>query len=255
MFDAHVESSAEAENNKELAKHPSASFLQDVFSEVPDTYERVNHVLTLGLDILWRRRNARIAAQGGGTEWVDVCTGTGETAVYLKKLAPEGTRVRGVDFTPEMMAEARKKPAATGIEFIMADIGDLPFEDNSVDLFTMSFATRNVNINRELLIRGFAELYRVLKPGGRYVTVETSQPRNALVRKMFHLYIRLIVKQLGSRISGSLAGYAYLSRTIPKFYGAVELAEIMKEAGFDDVGFRRMMFGASAIHIARKKEA
>jgi demethylmenaquinone methyltransferase/2-methoxy-6-polyprenyl-1,4-benzoquinol methylase len=151
-----------------------------------------------------------------------------------------------------MLAVARKKPQAERINFVAADIKDLPFEDSSFNLLTMSFATRNINLNRETLTRSFAEYYRVLKPGGCFVNVETSQPKSPLIRKCFHSYIKLFVKAIGSGVSGSRTAYAYLAGTIPRFYSAEELADIMREAGFEEVTFQRCLFGAVAIHQARK---
>jgi len=227
--------------------------VKKIFADVPATYELVNHVLTLGLDVLWRRRAARSAAKAiGPGKWADMCTGTGETAVYLSRLAPEGTSVYGVDFSEPMLTEARKKPRAGQIKFVAADIKDLPFEDATFDLLTMSFATRNINLSREILIQSFAEYYRILKPGGCFVNVETSQPPSRLIRKCFHTYIRLFVKAIGSRVSGSRTAYAYLAGTIPRFYSAEELADIIREAGFEKVTFRRCLFGAVAIHRACK---
>ncbi len=232
--------------------HAATEFVKNVFCEVPETYEKVNHVLTLGLDMMWRRRAARIAASAGGGHWVDMCTGTGEMAVYLSRLAPKGTSIQAVDFSPAMMAEARKKPEAKQIDFVRADIKALPFTDESIDLITMSFATRNINLRREVLARSFSELHRVLKPGGRFVNLETSQPPFLLVKKLFHLYVKLFVKRVGSRLSGSKTGYTYLSRTIPRFYPADVLAEILRQAGFEEITFRQLLFGVAAIHQARR---
>ncbi len=227
-------------------------FVKKVFSEVPETYDKVNNVLTLGLDIVWRKKAAKIASSMGGSVWMDMCTGTGEMAANLCRLAPKGTRIIATDFSSDMMDEARKKPEAKQIEFVTADIKALPFEDNSIDLITMSFATRNINLNKDALIKGFSELHRVLKPGGCYVNVETSQPSFLPIRKFFHLYVKLFVKQIGKRMSGSLAGYLYLSKTIPKFYNANELASILKESGFKKVKYRKMLFGVAAIHQSWK---
>lgn len=230
----------------------TTDFLKKVFSEVPASYERVNHVLTLGFDTVWRRRAARIAAADGGGRWVDMCTGTGEMAVYLSRLAPEGTRIQAVDFSQAMLAEARKKPEAKDIDFVSADIKILPFPDESIDLVTMSFAARNINLSRKALVQSFSELHRVLKPGGRLVNLETSQPSSRFARKLFHLYVKLFVKQVGSRISGSKTGYSYLSKTIPRFYPADVLVDILCQAGFGEVTFQRLLFGVAAIHQARK---
>ena len=226
--------------------------IQRMFAEVPATYELVNHVLTLGLDIVWRRKAARIAAQAGGAKWVDMCTGTGEMAVYLSRLTTEGTKVYAVDFCESMMEKARQKPQAERIHFVAADIKALPFEDETFDLITMSFATRNINVSKDILIRSFAEYYRILKSGGRFVNLETSRPPFLPIRKGFDLYVKLFVEQIGGRISGCRRAYAYLAGTIPRFYAAEELADIMQQAGFEEVTFQRLLFGTAAIHQAVK---
>jgi demethylmenaquinone methyltransferase/2-methoxy-6-polyprenyl-1,4-benzoquinol methylase len=226
--------------------------VERVFSEVPATYELANHVLTLGLDIVWRRRAAKIAATADGGQWADMCTGTGEMAALLSRLAPEGTTIHAVDFSEPMLEKAKRKPEASRINFVVSDIKALPFPDASFDLVTMSFATRNINLSKDILVQSFAEFCRVLKPGGRFVNLETSQPSFWPVRKGFHLYVRLFVRAVGSRISGSRTAYTYLSQTIPRFYSAEELADIMREAGFEKVTFQRHLFGAAAIHQGTK---
>ncbi|MHC4309436.1 MAG: ubiquinone/menaquinone biosynthesis methyltransferase [Planctomycetota bacterium] len=227
-------------------------FVERVFSEVPATYELVNHVLTLGLDIVWRNRAARIASKADGGQWADMCTGTGEMAACLSRLAPEGTTIYGIDFSEPMLEEAKRKPEADGIKFVACDIKALPFPDGSFDLVTMSFATRNINLSKDILIRSFAEFYRVLKPGGRFVNLETSRPSFWPVRKCFHLYVKLFVKSIGSLISGSRSAYGYLGKTIPAFYAAEELAEIIRQGGFKEVTFQKHLFGAVAIHQGMK---
>lgn len=228
-------------------------FVQQVFSEVPATYELVNHVLTFGLDTVWRRRAARTAAKRAkGGVWVDMCSGTGETAMYLGRLAKEDTSLKVVDFSHAMLAEARKKPELARSEFVIADIKSLPFSDKSVDLITMSFATRNINLSKSVLTESFSELYRVLKSGGCFVNLETSQPSSSIIRRCFHFYIRLCVRQIGGRISRSKIGYAYLSQTIPRFYEAETLAGLMREAGFQRVTISRLFFGVAAIHVAER---
>ncbi len=227
--------------------------VEQIFSsKVSRTYELVNHVLTFGFDVLWRRRFTRLAASGGGTEWADLCTGTGETAMYLRRLAPEGVTVHAVDFSRAMMAEAEKKPEGKGIDFIVADVKALPFEDASLDLITMSFATRNINLSREALTQTFAEYYRVLKPGGRFVNLETSQPSSGLLRAIFHGFVKGWVKLIGGALSGARPAYAYLAHTIPRFYPPEELAAILGDAGFETVTFKRLLFGMAAIHESTK---
>jgi len=229
-----------------------AGFVRRIFAEVPATYELINHILTFGLDILWRRRAARLAAAGGGDRWADVCTGTGETAIYLSRLAPAGTKIYAIDFSLPMLAQARGKAQAERLSILAADVSALPFPDESFDLLTISFATRNINLSKDVLVRTFAEFRRVLKPGGRFVNLETSQPPLAPVRFCFRLHVKLFVKLTGSLISGSRSAYAYLAETIPRFYGAEELADLMRQAGFGTVTFKRHLFGAAAVHEALK---
>lgn len=226
--------------------------IQKIFSEVPKTYEIVNHILTLGLDIYWRRKAGKLASEGGGNMWMDLCTGTGEMAFYLSRLAPEETKIYAVDFSLPMIHQAQKRKEASKINFIHSDIDNLPFSDNTFDLVTISFAVRNINLNRERFLQSLKAIHRVLKPGGRFISLETSQPESKLIRKLFHLYIRLTVKRIGYLISGSKSAYAYLSQTIPRFYTAEEYAEIIRQAGFREVSFQRMLFGATALHKAVK---
>jgi demethylmenaquinone methyltransferase/2-methoxy-6-polyprenyl-1,4-benzoquinol methylase len=232
----------------------TAESVRRIFSSrLAATYELVNHLLTFGLDSIWRGRAARIAAASGGTQWADMCTGTGEMAVCLSRLAPRGTAVRGVDFSLPMLDLAKKKPGAENIDFIHSDVKALEFPDDSLDVITITFATRNINLSRDTLIQTFAEFYRVLKPGGLFVNLETSQPSSRLVRRLFHAYVKLCVKPVGGLISGSYEGYAYLKHTIPRFYPPEELSDIMRQAGFKDVRYRRLMFGIAAIHQGIKR--
>jgi demethylmenaquinone methyltransferase/2-methoxy-6-polyprenyl-1,4-benzoquinol methylase len=232
----------------------TTNFLQQIFSQrVSATYELVNHILTFGHDALWRRQAAKIAAAEGGTQWADMCTGTGEMAVCLSRLAAPETTVHAVDFSLPMMDVAKKKPEAQNIAFVVSDVRVLEFPDDSLDLITIAFATRNINLNRVALIQTFAEFARVLKPGGRFINLETSQPSSRLTRRLFHAYVKLFVKAAGGLISGSYKAYAYLKHTIPRFYPPEELSDIMCRAGFKNVTYRKLMFGIAAIHQGMKR--
>ncbi len=224
--------------------------IQHIFSDVAHTYELVNHVLTFGLDALCRRKAAKLAAAGDGTRWLDVCCGTGEMAVCLRNVAGKKTMIAATDFCFPMIRKAARKPEASGIVFTLADAQALPFRDMTFDLITLSFATRNINVSRVSLLQCVGEFYRILKPGGRFVSLETSQPPSRFVRRLFHMYVRLVVQRLGQIISGSRAGYAYLAHTIPRFYGADELANVIRQAGFAEVTFDSMFSGLAAIHKA-----
>ena len=230
----------------------SSSVIRKFFSNIPKTYEVINHIITLGLDVLWRKKAARIASSGGGETWLDVCSGTGDMAYALARVARPDTKIVAVDFCLPMLSQAAKKPGHSRIFFCVSEAGSLPFAANTFDVVTISFATRNLNTTQDILLERFREFYRVLKPSGRFVNLETSQPESALFRKMVHGYLGLMVKPVGYLISGSKAAYGYLSYTIPRFYSAEELKNILYQAGFKKVNFTRLSFGISAIHKAEK---
>ncbi len=226
--------------------------IQKIFSEVADTYELVNHILTFGLDIYWRRKAAREAVKVGGRYWLDVCSGTGEMTQNLSRLANEEIKIISADFSYAMLAKALKKRNQTNVFFLEAEAKCLPFPGKTFDLVTISFATRNIDSNRQYLLSHLREFYRILKPGGHFVNLETSQPRSKFLRKAFHLYVKLAVKPIGSFLSGSKSGYSYLSFTIPRFYSSEELSSLLYQAGFSHVRYHQQLFGISAIHVATR---
>ena len=226
--------------------------VQKIYKEVANTYELVNHVLTLGLDIRWRKKTARIAVQKGGILWLDVCSGTGEMAQNLSALSDERVKIFAVDFSFPMLKKVTEKGNTSNLFPVIAEAGTLPFPDKSFDLLTIAFATRNLNTRREHLESYMEEFSRILKPGGYFVNLETSQPSTKMIRKFFHFYVKWIVKPLGWIFSGSKAGYSYLSFTIPRFYAPNEFAQILRQSGFSQVEYRRLMLGISAIPVAIK---
>ena len=226
--------------------------VQKIFGELSKTYELVNHVLTFGLDKRWRRKAARTAAEAKTGLWIDVCSGTGEMAENLFHLAGNRGRIVALDFSPQMLSKAADKSRDRKISFALAEASRLPFADQACELVTISFATRNINISREALINYFREFHRVLKPGARFVNLETSQPRSKLVRRLFHFYVHVAVRPLGLFLSGSKVGYTYLSRTIPRFYDPEEFAQILGQAGFSRVDLDRLFLGVAAVHTAIK---
>ena len=187
-----------------------------------------------------------------GIRWIDVCSGTGETAMYLARHAKNGTKVFAADFSLPMLREAKAKKEGKVIHCSIADIKFLPFPDNTFDLVTISFATRNINTSHEALLNSFNEFRRILKPGGYFINLETSQPVNPVLRKIYHMYIRIFVKPIGWRISGSKAAYVYLSQTIPRWYSAEDLKKILLDVGYSKVEYEQLLFGAAAIHQSIK---
>lgn len=226
--------------------------IQRIFSEVPETYELINHILTFGFDILWRKRVARYAASLGGELCIDVCSGTGEMALYCKKYSTNSTKIYATDFSSAMVKKALAKKETRDIKFFLSDIQYLPIGSNCFDIITISFATRNINLNRMELVNSYREFCRILKPGGVFINLETSQPSSKLLRYFFHLYVRLFVKPIGTTISGSRKGYSYLSHTIPRFYSSAELSDILRSAGFSNINAQKLLYGVAAIHAAKK---
>ncbi len=227
--------------------------LQKIYSKIPKNYELINHIITLGTDIIARKKAARIASADGGDAWLDICSGTGELAQYLKTGKPDNTALYAADFSFPMVRIAKSKPDLRDVPYTICMAEELPYEDHSFDLITISFATRNLSTSKEMLIKRFSEFHRVLKPGGRFVNLETSQPSNGLIRKVSHAFIKLTVKPIGSWVSGNKEGYAYLANSIPRFHTADSLCEILKAAGFDSTSYHRLLFGVMAIHKAVKK--
>jgi demethylmenaquinone methyltransferase/2-methoxy-6-polyprenyl-1,4-benzoquinol methylase len=226
--------------------------VQKIYTEVAGTYEFVNHILTVGMDIHWRKRAANMAIKRGGSLWLDVCSGTGEMAYTLASLSSEGTVVFAVDFSYPMLAKAFRKRKMPNLIQVMAEAGSLPFADETFDLVTISFATRNLNPRRKILQIYLKEFSRVLKTGGWFVNLETSQPPNKTIRWFFHLYVKWVVKSIGYLISGSKSGYRYLSFTIPRFYSPEDFSRILRQSGFSRVEYQPLFLGVSALHVAKK---
>ena len=269
--------------------------IQNIFSPIPQTYELINHILTLGFDAPVRRYAAKFAVANNDSNqdiqkaspchcerpqgawqslspertgllrrstprndtsgisyntnkrWLDVCTGTGEMAHCLSKYAKENTLIMASDFTLPMLRYARQGRNSP-VRFTAADSIRLPFRNNTFDLVTISFATRNINISYQNLLACLKEFRRVLKPGGRFINLETSQPPLIALQKLLHSFVKIFVRPIGSAISGSQSAYTYLSQTIPRFYDADRFSDIILEAGFKECKYRHILGGLAAIH-------
>lgn len=226
--------------------------IRKIFSEASNTYDIVNRILTIGFDQYWRSKAAIHASEYGGDIWLDVCSGTGDMALRLRQAADNKTKILATDFSLSMIELARQKARNKQIEFHIADSLNLPFPDNSIDMVIISFATRNLNISRVILTKFFREFNRVLKPGGRFINLETSQPPSKFIMYIFYTFVRLFVSPIGYLISHSKTAYTYLSYTIRHFYSPYELSDILYESGFKKVSFFRLTFGICAVHTSIK---
>lgn len=219
------------------------------YSGIFNRYDAANRALTLGLDGRWRAAAAKAALRDAPAACLDVCCGTGELALLLKRLSAPGTAITAVDVNEEMLSMARGRPG--GVRFIRAEAARLPFPDGSFDALTVSFAARNLDAE-DGLAAIFREFRRVLKPGGVFVNLETSQPRSRLVRTCFHLYVRLSTALVGALSGPNRPAYDFLSDTIRSFYGPDELTRIILSAGFSKVEVIPLNFSSIAVHRAVK---
>jgi demethylmenaquinone methyltransferase/2-methoxy-6-polyprenyl-1,4-benzoquinol methylase len=230
--------------------------LHKMFTDVPPHYDLINRIFTWGMDSRWRRLAARTCLTLNPKRVLDLCCGTGDLTILLARLAPPGIEITGLDYSEPMLSIAREKVAGFSlkneVQFVHGDVGELPFPSGYFDCIGISFAFRNLTYKNPKMQNYFKEIVRVLKPGGEFVIVESSQPSNKFIRNIAHAYLRLFVYRLGTWISKNRPAYQYLSESASNFYSAEELINLLAGAGFKKVEFRRLFFGAAAIHKAMK---
>jgi demethylmenaquinone methyltransferase/2-methoxy-6-polyprenyl-1,4-benzoquinol methylase len=225
-----------------------------MFNEVPERYDLLNRLLTFGIDQGWRRRASAACLAEEPTHIMDLCTGTGDLALLLASKADQNTRVTAVDFAEPMLDVARRKAEARGVadrlELRLADAAELPFPDGKLDAVGIAFAFRNLTYKNPGRDRYLAEVARVLKPGGRMVIAETSQPTNVLWRGLFHLYLRAFVAPVGGLLSGHRPAYRYLARSAENYFRPDDVCGMLTGAGFESATYRPLLGGIAALHIA-----
>ena len=212
------------------------------FDKIARDYDRMNHLMTLGLDRCWRRQ----AVKGLHGHVLDVACGTGDMAVELLR---HGCSVTGVDLSEEMMAIAKQK--APQAEYRLADVERLPFGNASFDAVTCAFGVRNF-VHLE---QGISEMLRVLKPGGRMVILELATPDCLMVRPFYDLYTRRIIPWLGGRMAGNREAYTYLPLSIERFPKGSALVELLRSIGAE-AAHKKYTFGVCRCYTVKKnKEA
>lgn len=222
------------------------------FNKIATNYDRLNHIMTLGMDKRWRKRAAKqLSASCFQYSVLDVACGTGDMAISL---AEQGCSVTGVDLSEEMLAIAKQKVATTSIQplffrFQLADAEQLPFDDNMFDAVTSAFGIRNfVHLDK-----GLAEMARVLKSGGRMVILEMSTPDSTLVRPFYNLYTSRIIPWLGLRLAGNREAYTYLPNSIERFPKGKAMLQKLEAVGLR-AEQRKFFFGVCRMYVCEKNE-
>jgi demethylmenaquinone methyltransferase/2-methoxy-6-polyprenyl-1,4-benzoquinol methylase len=226
-----------------------ARYVRDLFARIAPSYDLLNHVLSLGIDILWRKAAARELALKEARAVLDVCCGTGDLALELARHTDAA--LVGVDFCAPMLERGARKARAQGqarIGWVQGDGLALPFPDARFDRAAVAFGVRNLAD----LDQGFRELARVLAPGGRLVVLEFAKPRFAPFRAVYFAYFRYVLPLIGRLVSGQSDPYTYLPESVLAFPERDELAERMARAGFESVRWRDLTFGIATLTVATR---
>jgi demethylmenaquinone methyltransferase/2-methoxy-6-polyprenyl-1,4-benzoquinol methylase len=216
-----------------------------MFDSIAPVYDRMNTVMTAGMDGRWRKAALRATRLARGGAALDVACGTGKLTAALASIAgPEG-RVVGVDLSPAMIDEARRIFGnLAGVEFKVGNALALPVEDGAYDAATIAFGMRNLSSYEA----GFREMARAVRSGGRVVCLELSVPRPRFMGRVYQALFRVSAPFMGA-IFRRRAAYAYLPHSLEGFPAAEEIAAIMRQAGLQDVSFKRLALGAVALHV------
>jgi demethylmenaquinone methyltransferase/2-methoxy-6-polyprenyl-1,4-benzoquinol methylase len=227
--------------------------LHQHFSAIPRHYDLINRLFTWRMDELWRKDAVREISRFHPATIMDLCTGTGDLAIRISNNSGKDAKITGFDYSLPMLEIARRKSIRKGqgrIEFIHGDAANMPFPDHYFDAIGIAFAFRNLTYKNPETHNFLKEILRVLKPGGCFVIVESSQPKNPVLRKLFRIYTQNMVYRLGSIISGNRGAYRYLSASVINFYSPNQICEILLSAGFREVTFKRLLGGIAALHVA-----
>jgi len=235
----------------------AARAVRGMFSRIAPRYDLLNHLLSLSLDRLWRRRTAlrcrRILARPRARA-LDLCCGTGDLTLALERAAAQeasgGAAIWGSDFAHPMLVLARKKSARAGSRtiYLEADALALPFPDSSFDLVTAAFGFRNLANYRA----GLAEIFRVLRPGGEVGILDFAAPRLSVFATLYRWYFQRLLPRVGGAVSGDAAAYSYLPRSVERFPPPDELTRWFTEAGFAEARYVPWTGGIVSLHTARK---
>jgi len=222
----------------------------EMFNNIASKYDFLNHFLSMGIDILWRKKAIRILKKENPQIILDVATGTGDFAI--EAVATGAKKIIGVDIARDMFKIGEQKVAKKNLSHIISfDYGDsenLQFDDNHFDAITVSFGVRNF----ENLNKGLAEMNRVLKPGGSLVVIEFSKPTTFPIKQLYNFYFKFILPTLGKLISKDQRAYTYLPESVEAFPFGQAFLDKMLSVNFRDVKNIPLTFGIASIYIGKK---
>ena len=228
-----------------------AGEVRGMFDRIAGVYDLMNSAMTAGMHHRWRERSVDAAGVGPGDSALDVCCGTGDMTIELARRVGPAGRVIGSDFSERMLDVAREKPAGPGAakpRYEWADALALPYDDASFDAVTVGFGVRNLDD----LGRGVAEMSRVVKPGGRVVILEITQPRRPPLSTFFSIWFDRLVPMIGT-LAGDRDAYSYLPESVKRFPPPEGLAALLDErGGLSDIRWTILAGGIIAIHSGRK---
>ncbi len=235
-------------DNKSIDNENRGRAIQEMFSAIAPRYDFLNRLLSLGIDQSWRQTLVRMALREESRAILDVACGTGDVSLALRQKTPQA-RIVGLDFSQAMLDLAKIKidRAQAGIELVAASAEELPFPKADFDLLTIAFGIRNVVDKKKALV----EFYRVLKPHGRLVVLEFSQPQMAWLRTLYNFYFFKVLPLIGGLFARRSA-YRYLPDSVAKFPSRDEFVGWLKEAGFRQCRYHSLTFGIATLYLAEK---
>jgi demethylmenaquinone methyltransferase/2-methoxy-6-polyprenyl-1,4-benzoquinol methylase len=221
-----------------------------MFDTISEEYDGLNRVISFGIDIKWRKKVVEIVKKTNPTHILDIATGTGDLAINLTKTS--ATSIIGLDISEGMLKVGREKikklNLSNTIKLVVGDSENIPFNDNYFDAITVAFGVRNF----ENLEKGLSEIYRVLKPGGTFVVLETSIPTKFPFKQGYTFYSTKILPLIGKIFSKDKVAYKYLSDSAAKFPFGKAFNNILRKIGFIAIEDKPQTFGVASIYCAKK---
>lgn len=219
------------------------------FDNIAPTYDKLNHMMTLGIDRQWRRKSIRsIVDPTQAQSFLDIATGTGDLALDILNKAHPDSHLTGIDLSEPMMAIAKTKLEGKHHQLMVANAAEMPFGDNTFDCVTVSFGVRNFT----RLEKSLAEMRRVLRPGGKLMILELSYPDNKFLLALYKVYALRIIPLLGSMFAGNRKAYEYLPNSILRFPKPDKFIPLLETAGFKQIKHTAYTFGVCRMYIASK---